>query len=687
MTSLRLGRLPARLARVVIVGLAAASLALGGPTFGGSVSLGPGGFALGPGVALAATPNLTLVSDATYLVQPSSGRVAVAVAMTVTNHLQDTATQTFYIADAYLAVLPATSGFRLTSAGSSGTPSVVVARRTSSYTLLHLNFGARLGAGASRQLNLTFNLVDPGGAPDRPIRISPSLVSFYAWAYATPSTPGSTVTVTFPAGYSVTVGRGPLTGPTTDATGGQTWTSGRLSDPLAFIADLNADRPSDYVQVTRSVSVGGVDAQLAIRSWPDDLAWQDRVSGLVTEALPALGQAIGLPWPIQGPLVIQEALPRSPGGYAGLFDPSSERIEIAYTATPGVVFHESAHAWFNGNLVADRWAAEAFASFYAEVVAAGLKTTIDSPELTAQERAAAIPLNAWGPVGTEPPDAEAYAYAASLALARAIAARAGLDGLRHVWALAAQGLGVYQPSGGSSERLGSVPDWRALLDLLEDTTGQSYTDLWRTWVARPSDLAALDARAAARAAYATAVGGAAPWQLPASIRAAMRTWQFDEAQRQLDAAAGILRQRAALQREATALALQLPATLQREFESGDLVAAGSEAAAELAAIGAIEAANAARPSAGTLLDSIGLIGADPDSSVRAAGAAFAAGDLQAADHDASDATAAWTSAAAVGRGRVISAVVLAIAVALFAGLVVSRRRRSPAASDGLHSRP
>ncbi|HYL40342.1 MAG TPA: hypothetical protein VET90_03445, partial [Candidatus Binatus sp.] len=491
----------------------------------------------------------------------------------------------------------------------------------------------------------------------------------------------------FPAGYSVSVGRGPLSGPTTDATGAQTWTSGALANPLAFIADLSADRPSDYVQVARSIGVAGVDAQLLIRSWPDDQAWQDRVSGLVAEALPALQQAIGLPWPIKGPLTIQEALPRSSGGYAGLFDPATDRIEIAYAATPGVVFHESAHAWFNGNLVADRWAAEAFASFYAEVVAADLKTTIDTPQLTPQEQAAAIPLNAWGPVGTEPADTEAYAYAASVALARAIAARAGLDGLRHVWALAAKGVGAYQPASGPAEPLASVPDWRALLDLLEDATGQSYVDLWRTWVVRPSDAPALDARAAARTAYAAAVADAAPWQLPASIRSAMRAWQFEEAQRQLGAAEGVLRQRSALRQEATAQALQLPATLQREFESGDLVAAGSEAAAVLATIGAIEAAGVARPETSTLLDSIGLIGADPDASLRAASAVFSSGDLQAADHEAADAASAWSSAAAVGRGRIISLVGLAVAIALLVGLVASRRRRSTGTPDGLHSRP
>jgi hypothetical protein len=609
------------------------------------------------------------------------------VDITATSHLHDTLTRRNYISAGYLAVLPNTSGFELTSTGS-GTPRVSVVKQTATYTLLKLSFGSRIPAGGTRQLTLTFDLVDPGGAPDRPIRISPSLVSFYAWAFATASTPGSSVSVTFPPGYSVTVGRGPLHGPTTDSSGRQTWTSGTLADPLTFVADLAADRPADYAQVERTVAIGAVEAQLQIRSWPDDPAWRDRVASLLATALPALSQAIGLAWPIEPPLVVQEAVPRSTGGYAGLFDPATERIEIAYAAPTGVVFHEAAHAWFNGTLVADRWAAEAFASYYAEVAAASLKIDVGSPKLTADEQAAAIPLNAWGPVGSVPAATEAYAYAASLELARAIATRAGSDNLQRVWSLASEGIAAYQPASGAPERAASPPDWRGLLDLLEDTTGTSFVDLWRTWVVRPGDVPALTARAAAREAYARGVADAGPWLLPPSIRSAMRAWQFDEAERQLGAAEGVLRQRAALERAAATDGIQLPPTLRQDFEAGDLVTAGSEAAAELATLGSIDAAAAARPTPDpTALDAIGLLGADPDASLRAARAAFSAGDLQAATRAAGDAASAWASAAEVGRGRVISAVGLLLALVVLAGLLIDRRRRSTAAADGLHSRP
>lgn len=636
---------------------------------------------IAPVSVLAATPSLTLVTKSSYVVQPATGSVAISVRITATNHLHDTVTRRYFYRTAPLAVLPDTSGFRLKASG--GTPSVGVSRRTSTYTLLRLDFGANLAAGASRSMTLTFSLKDPGGAPDRPIRISPSLVSFYAWAYGTASTPGSTVSVTLPAGYDTTIGRGPMTGPTTDAAGNQTWASATLADALSFVADVSADRPSSYVDSTQDVSIGGVAAHLQLQAWPDDTAWRTRVSKLLGQALPTLSTDLGLPWPAnEDPLTVQEALVRTTGGYAGLFDPSRHLIQIAYAAPPGVVLHEAAHAWLNGNLLADRWAAEAFASYYASVAATQLRVTIASPVMTPADQAAAIPLNAWGAVGSEPAATEAYGYAASYQLAQAIAERAGASGLQKVWQQAAAGLGAYQPPAGPTEAGAGPPDWRALLDLLEDDTGQTYVDLWRTWVIRPQDVDALDARAAARAAYGKAVSDASPWALPASVRGAMRTWSFAEATQQLADVETVLGERNALQREAGKDGLQLPATLRRDFEAGRLSDADAEAALELTTVRAIQAATQARLSQPDALQAFGLFGVAPDDDLAAARNELASGDLGQAMAAATSARNDWLSAAGVGRGRLLGAGLLALALVLFGSLLWTRRRR-PRASTGV----
>ena len=631
----------------------------------------------GAPVARAATPDLTLVTTATYDVEPAAGRVGVATRIVATNHLHDTTTQRFFFATGYLAVLPGTSGFKLT--GPSGKASVSVSSRTAGYTILKLNFGTQLASGNSLVLTLHFDIRDVGGAPDRAVRISPSIVSFSAWAFATAGTPGSSVTVRFPAGYTVVVGRGPLAGPTKDSTGRAVWTSGPLTAPLTFVADFSADRPGDYASRDLSLTIGKTSAVVTLRSWPDDTAWRDRIGDLVTRGLPALGNVIGLDWPITGPLVVQEALVRNTGGYAGLFDPNAGRIQISYTASSGVVLHEAAHAWFNGHLVADRWAAEAFASYYADLAATALNVRIASPVLTDALKASAIPLNAWGAVGTTSTSSEAYAYAASLAFARAAATRAN-GKLQAIWVRAAAREGAYQPPSGT-ETLAGAPDWRGLLDLFDETTGTSFDDLWRLWVARPEDTPLLDARATARTAYAKAVADAGPWALPRSIRDAMRAWQFDLATQQMTAAEAVLAQRVQLQAAATEARLTLPATLQGLFEgNGGVPVAAAEASAEQSTIAAIQAAAATEPAATagapSLFVSLGLLGSDPGAKLADARKAFAAGQLNQAISGASDAAATWTSAASIGRTRIVSAGLLVLAGLLLARILWVRRRRT-----------
>jgi len=493
------------------------------------------------------------------------------------------------------------------------------------------------------------------------------------WAYATSDTDGSSVEVRVPAGYDTHISRGPLDGPTTDG-GSQVWTSGRLDDPLGFIADVTASKPGAYVEGARSTQVGSATAVVILKSWPDDADWRDRMTSLFLGGLPVLGSEIGVDWPLDGPLTVQEAIIAG-GGYAGLYDPVARQIDVAYSALPGVILHEAAHAWFNGRLVADRWEAEAFASYYGELAGAKMGVTVLSPELTDAVKAAAKPLNAWGPLGAEPAETEAYGYAASLALARLIGERAGPDAMHEVWTKAEADVGAYQPTSGDPEKVAGAPDWRGLLDLFEEATGASFEDLWRQWVIRPEDEPLLVDRAAARTEYDAVVAAAAPWTLPKSIRDAMRAWQFDDAMHQLSDARAVLRQRAALEREAEAAGVTLPAALETAFEgSGGLAPALAEAAAELATVGAIERAERQRLDQPDLVQLIGLIGIEPGQRLAAAREAFAKGDLDAALAGATVAEREWAGAEAAGRGRLISASLLLVAILLLAGVVAGLRR-------------
>jgi len=635
----------------------------------------------------AARPDLSITTVARYDVRPDEQRVRVTVDLTLRNHLKDTRTKRYYFDEAFLAVLPGTSGFRLRWEGD-GTPSVRASKRTKTYTLLRLDLAQRLYSGKSAKYRLTFDLADPGGAPTRDLRIGDSLVSFPVWSFATDDTPGSSVSVVFPEGYDVQVEAGSIPTPTVDDDGRTVFRSGKLDAPLDFFAYLVADRPGAHTDTTVATTVGAEPVEVTVRSWPDDPPWAERVSAVVKAGLPALGEHIGLPWPHADDLVIQEAVARTTGGYAGLFDPSTANVEIAYYADDFVVLHEAAHGWFNGALLADRWANEAFASYYANEVAADLELAVEPTELTEELQAARIPLNGWGPVGTEEPLQEDYAYAAAPALAAAIAERAGDEGLRAVWADAADGTLAYQPSNGSAESGTDRPDWRGLLDLLEARTDATYDDLWRAWVARPTDLPLLDARAEARMLYEAVLADTDGWRLPRPVRDALRAWRFDDATTLLEDAAAVLEQRAEVVEAAAEAAVIAPDTLRTAFEDDDgFDDARAEADAELAAIDRYAAAAELEPTAMDPILTLGLWGQTPEVELEAARDALARGDLPGSVASSDAAAAAWGGAQAAGQGRAISLGLLFAAIALGLLLLVAavRRRRRRRAVVMAHS--
>jgi hypothetical protein len=540
---------------------------------------------------------------------------------------------------------------------------------------MRLDLGQRLYGGKSATYRLLFDIVDKGGTSTRSVRIGGSLVRFPVWAYATSATSGSTVRVVFPAGFEIASSTGQLPDPVTDADGRIIFQTGKLKAPLTFYAYLVADRPGRTVVTALDASVGGIPVELSTERWADDGAWSKRVGGLFARALPLLSERTGLPWTLEGGLRVRETNGRSNGGYAGLFDPAAGTVEVAFDASDEVVLHEAAHAWFNGALLADRWANEGFASYYARDIAPALKVKVrsSSDALTPELEAARIPLNAWGDPGDADRSTEDYGYAASLALAREIAERAGSDDLRAVWEAAAA----------------TRPDWRGLLDLLEEQTGRSFEDLWRTWVARDADLALLDARAAAQARHADLRAAAGDWVLPELIQGAMRAWQFDQATALMADAKAVLTQHAALIRRAASAGLTVPRGVRDAFERPDGFAdAILETQAEMDALDRYESAVAARVAQPGPIEEIGLWGIAPEADLVEARSLFASGDLAGSAAAASSAATAWSGAAEIGRGRLIGMGVLLVAVLLGSILVLAwirgrLRRPDPAVLGSL----
>ena len=635
----------------------------------------PAGSPLAAPIAAAASSGLTVTADARYVVDPGKHRVHVTVGLAATNHRTDTKTHRFFFDRTFLAVQPATTGYRVASAGAK--PSVHVSRRTATYVLLEVDFGAHLAAGASRTFSLSFDLSDPGGAPTRTTRIGSSLVSFGVWGFGNAGTPGGSVSVVFPPGFSISVDAPEFSAPTSDAAGNVTYATGRLATPLTFFAFFVADRPGAYKETILPVVIGGQSIPITIRAWPDDPAWATRVGGLLQRGLPALAADIGLPWTVDQPLVVSEATSRTSAGFSGRYNPPAGQIEIAYYASPFVVLHEAAHAWFDGSLLADRWASEGFASYYALRAAAAIgEKHVTGDALTPALEAARIPLNAWSAPGTASKIVEDAEYATALSLATQIATRAGPDGLRAVWRAIHERRAAYQPVGptASLETATDAPDWRGLLDLLEDRTPNTYDDLWTSFVVRPSDAPLLAARATARRAYDSLASRAVPWTLPRVVRDALRAWQFDQVAELESGASRALDQRDAVHAAATDAGLAPPPLMEVDFEGPrGFTASVAEGDAELSAIAAYRTAAASRSAEPDPLARIGLWNNEPLAALNGAAGSFTAGDLATSVSLSAYAHQVWATAADVGRNRVLAAG--ASLAAIVVGLWLVRRWR------------
>lgn len=658
---------PRRAAVLVAVAL---GLAIGAPIVG--APLGDLAGVGRPPAVRAAETDLTLVTDARYDVEPEEARLRVTLDVTATNRTKETRTRRFYFDHAFLAVPPGTTGFRISG---DGRPRVRVAGRAKTHTTLRIDFGTRLYSGRSADFRLRFDVPDRGGAATRELRVGGALVAFPVWAYASDGASGSTVSVVLPKGYEITVERGELPQQATLADGRTVLRSGRIARPTRFYAYVVGVRPAAYAATTVETTVLGRPVSLSVRAWQDDAAWAERVGTLLRTGLPVLGEDIGLGWPAGAPGVFEESVSRSTDGYAGLFDPAEGRVEIAYYAPSFVVLHEAAHGWFNGSFLADRWANEAFASLYAVRAAAELDLKVAPAALTDELRAAAIPLNDWSATTEDDPQVEAYAYAASLELARAVLERAGPEGLAAVWASVRDGIGPYRlpARGDGSERLDGPPDWRGLLDLLEDRTGLAFDDLWREWVVRPDEAALLERRAEVRESYERTLRLAEGWALPGAIRDALRAWRFDEAEAMLADVRTVLAQREALEDSAARSGLRLPGTMRALFEGrGTLADASLRAAAEHEAIEGIRASEAARPVTPDPFQTLGLAGSEPEADLAEARRAFEAGDLEASTAAAADARATWEEAWAEGRARAILAVVLVAALLIVFSTLLGR---------------
>ena len=142
-----------------------------------------------------------------------------------------------------------------------------------------------------------------------------------------------------------------------------------------------------------------------------------------------------------------------------------------------------AHMWFNAALVSDRWVEEGFASYYAEQTVDRLGYTDHAPVLTDRMRQSRRPAQRLGRQPAAQLPADAYLYGASLEVASRSPPRPARRASRGSGRRRGRGAMAFQPADRAGSELGGgETDWRRLLDLLEQTTGGSYSSIWEAWV-------------------------------------------------------------------------------------------------------------------------------------------------------------------------------------------------------------
>jgi tetratricopeptide (TPR) repeat protein len=498
------------------------------------------------------------------------------------------------------------------------------------------------------------------------------------------------VTVYFPHQFTIQEEFGGLTRSVSDS-GEVVFTSGLIDDSTEMSAWFTAVQPvpaSDFR--VRNLTIGSL--SLSLRYWVDDVGWADQVERVMRAGYAVLRDMIGLGDPIVKKLTVEEASSQEIGGFSGSYDPTAGTVLVSYFADPFVILHEAAHMWFNVDLLSDRWAQEGFASYYAQQAVDRLGYADHAPVLTTRMRQSAVPLNDWIAAGDPNSAVDAYLYGASLEVARQVAEQVGQPAMTAVWLADRSGSAAYRALHGNPAEVpvGEPTDWRRLLDLLEQTSGRSCTEIWRAWIVDPSQAAMLDQRDVARAAYGAADHEAGAWNLPPEIRDSLDAWQFGQAIAYVAQARAILTQRDQIAAEALAEKTTPPTGLQAAFERSGLVAANLEATNELAVLAALSAARQAQTQSNGAAPAVGLLGADPAAELRSAREAFARGDLSQAESLANGARSAWQSANGAGQVRILGSLsVLAGSLLLLVTFVWARgvrakggRRRGQLAKAG-----
>ena len=625
-----------------------------------------------PGVAgPARAAEYTMSTVATYQVQPDERGVAVSVRVTFENTTPDPGGEfsVFNVVD--LAIQPGATDL----AARDGDGSLTVTP-TDRGEYIQASVRPREGVRYGEEVTFTVTYRIPDGATPS-VRVRGSLVSFQVWSFGT----SGRVAVNVPGSFEVSIDGEEMTAER--AASGWVLESGEIADPGGWLVQLVAVGEAAYESTSRAVPLSAGTVDLQVRAWADDEAWGERTLELVSAALPLLEARLGIPYPGVGPLVVEESIATSPdlGSEAPV---DGTRLQVGFDQPDFVLLHQLGHVWLADDLVAQRWITEGFSSWAAAGVGAELEA--DPPYDPAQRRedlaADAFPLTSWG-AGESSAEQDAFAYAASWAVAEEIAAAVGEDGLRRVWQRIAAGRSSYAPLADEPPSVDQpVPnrqavDSRSLLDHLEAVSDRRVAGIFEEWVFDAETVAQLPERDEARRAHRALLDAAGDWGAPEPVTVDLAAWRFESAMERIAETLDWLEDRDVLLAAAERAGLSVPQRLRDRYRtaggSGD---ARAELVAEAAVVDAYQAALDRNVTERGIVERVGLLGA-PEPSVQLAEAnrLFAEGDLRGAADAIAEASARLERAGTEGVVRIGAAVALVLALVVLAITLLRRQRR------------
>lgn len=421
--------------------------------------------------------------------------------------------------------------------------------------------------GQTRRITVTYTL--PNGKPRsaNPVRVTDAYAHFCWHGQATDT---GSVIASLPKGYAQDSFGDKVKVKRTGS--GLELRAARTRDLGEFFACTDAFDAARLITTT-TTSPSGRD--IVVQAWPEDPTWSTAMTGAVGRMVPELEAHVGLPIPGEGEITVREVARQALRGYAGEYRTGSDTIRINERYDDqGLIAHELAHAWFDGDISEAKWITEGFASYLEMAVQDGVCDRIEPED-------GAKPLTAWSYLPLRPTDAQRervdYQYASACTIHQQLADVIGEDGMRDVMqVLLTDGRAygwtapVADPPDGAVPDPGALPgpsaspavllpsqvipdviggkvgrdrlvDWKEWLDVVEevglvpaDAPDRALAErlLLDYGIARPKDLKGRDE---ARVAYRTLVRSLDGREAPLIVRDLMDRWRFKDAQTAIEA--------------------------------------------------------------------------------------------------------------------------------------------------------